>query len=484
MSVQKTDIKQLYFDRNRFYYIEFDLEKINTCDQIYEALKNDIENKIKKLYKNVQGINFKFIMIYSKLSSKYDTNSLTEIKIDRSFILTELLQSNQYTLYYLPVSNYDNKRNIRKDKINGQNEIKNLKNKEIEKYLISEGIYYFDKALAQFIYGKGFIDEQKFIVNTKNSKIEIAIDQIKKEEYSENQVPLALQVFKTKCPNYIIQILQYNTTYIFGLYKQKSYLIWKNAISSAKIKNKNRAVDTQFNNDLNKTTYLIYLNCNSIPDKCRVINQILENPEKRKIFFEVFDDNKIADITTNIFNYKINIKNSEYIGALACLKQINFYLDFNNNDNEKEKEKEIEKYKDIFSDKLIYHFKSILANVNDLFSKTVNGGGNINNNLKDILTLDMFDKLYIKIYDLYIVPFFQNFKETLKKEYNFNEKPEVIKKLHLLLSKYTINFFDLNDSNKFYNLFNDNDEKNKNENINNNINDSNGDNIKNNKKNS
>ena len=216
MSVQKTDIKQLYFDRNRFYYIEFDLEKVKTCDEIYEALKNDIENKIKKLYKNVQGINFTFIMIYSKLSGKYDNNSLTEIKIDRSFILSELLQSNQYTLYYLPLQN-DSQKNIRKDKINGQKEIKTLKNQEIESYLISEGIYYFDKALAQFIYGKGFIDEQKFIVNTKNSKIEIAIDQIKKEEYSENQVPLSIQVFKTKCPNYIIQILQYNTTYIFGL---------------------------------------------------------------------------------------------------------------------------------------------------------------------------------------------------------------------------------------------------------------------------
>ena len=480
MSVQKTDIKQLYFDRNRFYYIEFDLEKIKTCDQIYESLKNDIEEKIKKLYKNVQGINFKFIMIYSKLSNKYDSNSLTEIKIDRSFILTELLQSNQYTLYYLPVSNYDNKRNIRKDKINGQNEIKNLINKDIESYLTSEGIYYFDKALAQFIYGKGFIDEQKFYVNTKKSKIEISIDQIKKEEYFENQVPLSLQVFKTKCPNYIIQILQYNTTHIFGLYKQKSYLMWKNAISSAKIKNKNRAVDTEFNNDLNKNTYLLFLNCNSIPDKCLVINQILENPEKRKIFFEVFDDNKIADITTNIFNYKINIKNSDYIGALACLKQINFYLDFNNNDNEKEKENDIEKYKNIFPDKLIEHFKMILTNVNELFSKTVNGGGNINNNLKDILTLDLFDKLYIKIYDLYIVPFFQNFKQTLKKEYNFDQKPEVIKKLHLLLSKYTINFFDLNDSKKFNNLFCDNDENNNNnENtINNNTNDSNGDNIK------
>ena len=51
---------------------------------------------------------------------------------------------------------------------------------------------------------------------------------------------------------------------------------------------------------------------------------ILENPEKRRIFFEVFDDKKIADITTNIFNYKINIKNKDFIGALACLKQINF----------------------------------------------------------------------------------------------------------------------------------------------------------------
>ena len=68
--------------------------------------------------------------------------------------------------------------------------------------------------MAQFIYGKGYIDEQKFIVISKKNKIEISIDQIRKEEYSENQIPLSLQVFKTKCPNYVIQILQYNTTYI------------------------------------------------------------------------------------------------------------------------------------------------------------------------------------------------------------------------------------------------------------------------------
>jgi len=475
MSVQKTDIKQLYFDRNRFYYIEFDLEKIKTCNQIYETLKNDIEKKIRTHYKNLPGLNFKFIVIYSKFGGRYDNNSLTEIEIDREFILTELLQSNQYNLYYLPVLNYDNKRNIRKDKVNEQNEIINLINKDIESYLNYEGIYYFDKALVQFIYGKGSIDEQKFIFNSKKSKLEINIEQIDREEYYENQIPLSLQVFKTKCPNYIIEIRQNNITNIFGLYKQRSYLMWKNAISLAKIKNKTRADDTKLNNYLYTNTGLLFLNCNSIPDKCLVINQILENPEKRRIFFEVFDDKKIADITTNIFNYKINIKNNEFIGALACLKQINFYLDFNNVDSEKDKEIEIEKYKSIFPDKLIEHFKTTLTNVNDLFSKTVNKGENINNNLKHILTLDLFDKLYIKIYDLYILPFFQEFKQTIRKEYNFDQKPQVITKLHLLLSKYTINFFGLNDIDKFNCLFSnntfvdDNDDDDENNNINENI---------------
>ena len=470
MSVQKTDIKHLYFDRTRYYFIEFDLEKIKTCNQIYDALKIHIDKIIQGLYKNLQGLNFKFIVISSKLYGKNDNFPLTEIEINREFILTDLLQSNQYNLYYLPQFDYDNKINMRKNKLNDQNENKNLINKDIESYLNNEGIYYFDKALVQFIYGKGFIDEQKFIFIAKKNKVEISIEQIDKEEYYENQIPLSLQVFKTKCPNYIIEIRQNNTTNIFGLYRQRSYLMWKNAISLAKIKNKNRADDTKLNNYIYTKTCLLFLNFNSIPDKCLVINQILENPEKRRIFFEVFDDKKIADITTNIFNYKINIKNKDFIGALACLKQINFYLDFNNVDSEKDKEIEIEKYKSIFPDKLIEHFKTTLTNVNDLFSKTVNKGENINNNLKDILTMDLFDKLYIKIYDLYILPFFQEFKQTLRKEYNFDQKPQVIKKLHLLLSKYTINFFGLNDIDKFNCLFSKNTFVDDNDDENNNIN--------------
>jgi hypothetical protein len=489
MSVPKTDIKQLYFDRTRYYYIEFDLEKVKTCNQIYKELKNEIDKKIQILYKNKEGLNFKFIMVYSKFNSKYDNNTLTEIKIDRSFILTDLMQSNQYTLYYLPIKNEDIKRKISKEKFSGKNEIKNFIKKDIENYLYNEGIYYFDKATAQFIYGKGYVDEQKILINTKKNNVEVLIDQIKKEDYFENQIPLSLQVFNTKCPNYIFEIRQNNTTHIFGLYKQKSFLYWKNSISSARIKNKNRSIDNKFNVDIRDNTYFLYFNFNSIPGKCQVINQILENPEKRRIFFEDFDDKKLADIAINIFQYKIYLKNNEFIGALACLKQINFYSDFNNVENEKEKEAEIEKYKNIFTEERIENFKVILAKVNELFSKSINESENLNKNLKEILKPDLFDDLFKKIYELYISKFFEKFKITLKKEYNYNQKPPVVKKMHLLLAKYTINHFDLKQIDKFNCLCSNNNldidnNNNMNDNNKNSINDSSGDNIKNNKKNS
>ena len=95
----------------------------------------------------------------------------------------------------------------------------------------------------------------------------------------------------------------------------------------------------------------------------------------------------------------------------------------------------------------------------------------------------------MKIYDLYILPFFQKFKKILKTEYNYNQKPPVVKKLHLLLAKCTINHFDLKEIYKFNCLCNNNsldidNNNNINDNIKNSINDSSGDNIKNNKKNS
>ena len=449
--------RQLFFDRKKICYLEFDLEKTKTCKEIYETLNREIEIKKKEVYETIiKGIKFNFIIIYSKLNNKIDNSSLIEFKIDMNFQLADILQTNQYNLYYLPERNYDIKKNIYKERFNEfachKEEQKNIINKnELEIFLNNEGIYYFDKANIQFIYGKGNLDEQKLIINIKKSNIEILIKEIKKDNYFENEIPFSLQVFNIKYPNYILEIRQNNTTHILGVYKQRSYLLWKNAINSAKIKNASRRIGTQFTNDLNKNNYLFFTNCHSIPSKCIIINQILENPEKRQIFFEEFNDKKISDIASNIYLYKIYLKNKEYIGALACVKQISFYIDYYNveGDGEKDKEKEFQKYKNIFTKERIDYYKAILKKVNDIFADTVNNGANINNILKDIFKEDLFDNLYYQIYDLFIVPFFQKFKETLRKEYDFDRKPVVVKKFHLLLSKYSMNYFNMKDINNF-----------------------------------
>ena len=483
MLMQRSDKSKLYFDRNRIYFIEFDIEKINTCEKIYETLKNDIEKKIHQLYRTLpKGINFNFIVIFSKLNSRYDNKSLIEIKIDMSFKFTDLMQTNQYSLYYLPEIKYDIKKNLFKarfkEALNKKEEKINLiNNTELEKYLNNEGIYYFDKSIVQFLYGKGYVDEQKIIINLKKINIEIIINQIKKDEYFDNKLPLSLQVFQTKCPNYIFEIRQNNTTHILGLYKQKSFLTWKNAITFAKIKNKTRRIDTQLNKDITQNNYSFFTNCHSIPSKCQVIKDILENQEKRQIFLEEFDDKKIADITSNIYNYKKNIKNKDYIGALACLKQISFYIDFDNIENDIEKKIEKEKYKSIFTKERIDKYKTLVKKVNDVFTNAVKKGEDIKNILEGFFEQELFDNLYKQIYEIYIIPFFQKMKETLNKEYNHDRKPKMIKKLDLLLSKYTMNYFNMNDINNFNSFCNNDTSNMDNNNIRNNLNDElNGDN--------
>ena len=42
----KTYKRQLFFDRSRKTYIEFDLEKTKTCEEIYNSLNKEIEQKI------------------------------------------------------------------------------------------------------------------------------------------------------------------------------------------------------------------------------------------------------------------------------------------------------------------------------------------------------------------------------------------------------------------------------------------------------
>ena len=470
-NLPKIDKRQLFFDRNRKNYIEFDLEQLKTCQEIYNSLHEEIDKKISEIYtnKNINKSCFNFILMHIRTMNKSDASTLIEIKLDLESNLSDILTNKQFFLCYLPkiTFNIDKKRKARnklnEDEFNNDRfkgvERESLSDHELEKYLSNEGVYYFDKEKVEFIYGKGNITEKKININYKKTNIDILIDEIKKDEYFENKIPPSIEFLQKKCPNFIFQIHQNNVTHILGLYKQKSYLIWKNAINMAKIKNNNTTIDSSFNTNIFTYNYLLFVKRESIPRKCYIINQILENAEKRQIFLDEYKDKKISDITNNIISYKINIKNNKFFDAWLCLKQISFYIDFNNIKDNGQKKREKEKYLDIFTPERIEIYSNTVKKVNEAIKKIKDYDEEMNNVLKNIFKIDLFDTLYSQIYELYILPYFKKIKDILNIEYRFDQKPEIVQKFHLLMSRYCASYFDMKNLDNFNYLYPHKEEK-------------------------
>jgi hypothetical protein len=102
----KLDKYKLYFDRNRKIYIEFTLEKIRTCKDLYTLLYKEIEKKTDDIYgKEKQSKIFGFVLINSKINSKSDSNSPSiELKLENKMQLANILILNHYYLCYLPIN--------------------------------------------------------------------------------------------------------------------------------------------------------------------------------------------------------------------------------------------------------------------------------------------------------------------------------------------------------------------------------------------
>ena len=92
IKVEKIDIRKLFFGRSRNNFIEFDLEKLKTCEEIYNTLTKEIEEKISGIYnENIRKKSkFEFIIFYPR-SNKYDISSFMEIKVGRTQQLSNIM---------------------------------------------------------------------------------------------------------------------------------------------------------------------------------------------------------------------------------------------------------------------------------------------------------------------------------------------------------------------------------------------------------
>lgn len=447
---------QLYFDRERKNYITFTLENIKNCIDIYNLLGKEIGIYLSKIHgKEKDKKKYYFILI-----NKIENSSLIELKLKPTKPIIKLLTTNQYNLFYLPIEKKD--RNFKKKLINHLEEKNDnvlgveidslIKTNQLENYLENEGVYWLNKKNLEFLYGKGNINEKLIKVVFEKTVIKIKMNEIGKFEYYENKIPPILEGLEIKLPNYICIIYHNNTSHIFGVNSKKSYLNWKKAINLARIKYNNFYVHSTLNANISTYNYQYFVRSQSITTKLFSIKQILENFEKRKIFFDEFNDKKIVDIIKNIYLYKINFKKKKFFEAWINLKQISFFIDFNNINNKQTKEKQIEKYSNIFTQERINLYNEKVNKANEAMSQVQNFHNyeeSMDNALKNIFEIDLFDPLYFQIYQLYIEPYFEKIQKELNIEYNYNKKPIIVQKYHLLLSIYCIKSLNMKNIDNF-----------------------------------
>jgi hypothetical protein len=456
---------QLYFDRDKKIYIDFTLGKSKNCQDLYNRLKIKIEEKITEIYgkaKEEKTFNFILINVNSKINNKIENSKTIELQLNNETPIRDLIISRQYYLCYLPKEKRDmNFKKIRRNNLEIKKEsnflgveLDSLITNNLENYLINEKINLFDKITLEYIPGKGNINEIALEIETKKKSFKLKISTIRKIEYYENKIPPILEglKIKSKKQNYVFIIYHDNISEIFGLNQYKSFLLWKKAIELAKTRYNNINVNSIFDSNISTYNYQLFVRCHSIPNKCTTINQIMDNLEKRQIFLEEFTDKKISDIISSIYSYKINIKQNNFFEAWMSLKQISFYVDFDNIEDKKQKEREIEKYSNIFTKERIDLYDNTVKKVNDAISQIKNIQNyeeEMNTIFKNFFKIDLFDKLFVAIYELYIVPYYQKIKKILNTEYEFDQKPFIVQKYHLLLSKYCINYFNIRNIDNF-----------------------------------
>ena len=447
----------LYLDREKLKFIQIDLDNNTTCDKILMQYKDSLTDTINSIYsKNIDEC--LFLIIESKINKKNDEiPTLMEFKVNKRTKLYNLLQNPQNNLYFLPKrkSNKEERLKARNENIGTENffelaETNYFLNKNTEEYLPKTIFYLYDSTKQIFTKEKGSVDNQKITIyksNTNKELIEISVkDIIKDLFYSDtSQAPYKKNLpIKGDKPKFYIEIITNKLTYFFGQYKENLYYQWEHAIKKAITKYNNFNMELNLNMKINSSKTGIYATQHSIIDNCFMINKVLFNQEKRKMFFAISPEKKICSIIINILTYKDLIKKDEYLEAWMRFKEILTYIEsYDIHSQSQDFIKKNEKILKIFSHEKINSYKKISEASNENVKKInmVNASLSlfqieVKKALNEILKENLFDDVLISLYKIYIIPFFEEVKNTLKKGSHPLEKPPIREKFQFLLAIY------------------------------------------------
>lgn len=459
----KEDIKtkdgkrKLYFTIDMLNFIPYNLEKNTTCAVIFETNKNSIITKLNILNKNskIDLDNYDFFLVDLKGIKKGEGNPLTKIRINRNLYISNILQNPKTILCFLQ------KNKINKDlKIKSRNkildnksnilsnekllEIRNnyLNNKQIEDFYTNKTIFLYNYDNHTYTKLKANLSEKKLTIHGKIEK-NILIQDILSNTYCDLNNPLVNSLYITsgfKPPYYII-IKTNDEQIIIGLKNDKKWKKWMEGMDSVIANYKNFINDIDLKINTNNLKKDISENEKNIIEDALIYENLLKNKEKKKIFYSLFEDKKLAKLIEDIFIYKSLIESNNFNKGIVKLYEI---LDMINKNNKEETQ--LSNISTIINKERLFKYADIYNKANDLIKlKNLDG-------LKIILKRDLFDDSLIDLNKLYIIPNLNKYKEEFEKISQTNNKSEIRKNIQSLIGYYFMKFYQLNEKNSFLEL--------------------------------
>ena len=472
--------KRLFFDKDEKYCIEFNLDEKTTCQKIYNENKEEITNMIKILNKNLpknfdldnelELDNYFFCLIQPKIpqekgAEKKIVTPTIDLKLKLYENIYNIYSSNPNSIICFLAKNKA-KLNLRKNArslfvlekdIYEDTEDSKLKDNTVkenieEEILFKYTVFFYESKNKNFIKKDIVIDFEKITITKENKYINI--NAIKKFNYfiHDSDEFKKLNIKADKMYGYIIIEINEKESYLIAHKKEYYYKKLLYSIKCAINNNEISFLDVQIDNNIYSAKSGLFAIYHLIIDNCFLLKEILSNEEKRKIFIDIFPQKKVGEIVDKIIEYKSLNKKELYLESWTNFKQILAYLEPYKDESKNQtnelfnvlKKVNINKYKEVLKESN-NTLQNIMMNMKkgNVDNPNNNLQNNINNALKELLKDNLFDELFYYLYNLYLLPYFEEINKTLKEGESSQNKSILRKKFQLLLALYYFKFFEL-----------------------------------------
>ena len=384
------------------HFVTYTLEQNTTCEIIFENNKIAIKSKFQELFKNtnIDLTNFDFFLVDLKEIKKTPGYFVSKIKVNWNILIYNFLQNPKTILCFMPKHPIKEDKGIKRIKekyqMNNDELLEMKKNylngKQVDNFLINQTIYLYDYITKIYTKLNGNLSEKQFTIHGKTDII-IYIQDILSIKYVDVNHPF-IDILTVnsgyKPPFYIIMKTEENQ-WIIGLKNEEKLKKWMNGFDFVLINLRSFMNDINFNIELNDLKNSIAQKESRVISDPIKIDNLADDKYKKFILYKYVKDKKILKLIEDILLYKKIILSDNNENSINIFNEIIKNIKSENTN----KNSPIGK---IMTNERISQFIDISNKLNEIAK------GENKEEIKNILKIDLFDKIFDEINQKYINP--------------------------------------------------------------------------------